>query len=88
MFYIVLHVICIISTFLQYVMFMLHVCELTFRSAGGGDRGYKTARRDGCQARVTDCVSTFASMKLLDIFNKTLGHFPSVCGNRTRLAKT
>ena len=39
-------------------------------------------------ATVTDRISTFSSMKLLDIFDKTLGHFPSVCGNRTRLAKT
>ena len=35
---------------------------------------------------VQDCVSTYESVKLLDIFNETLGQFPSVCDLKTNPA--
>ena len=37
---------------------------------------------------VQDGVSTFVCMKLLNIFNRTLGHCTAVCGYRTRKTKT
>ena len=62
-----------------HIMFTLHVYDLTYIFKGGGDGGGVTEENAAKPATtVWDFVSTFVSMKPLDIFKETSGQFPAV----------
>lgn len=57
-----------------HISFALCVYELTFL-LGGGEDGGETASKP--VTTVQNCVPTFVNVKLLNVFNKTSGHFPA-----------